>query len=601
VTLDGAGIPVKAGGSRRVTDLVVVGIIYVLALAGAWMFLARGVSDPGSFPVLESSARILLLAIPSLALLSMLVVSVVRMAISYRRGVWGARTRLQLLSLFFACAAAAALPPVLLLGDLARRAVESPVSASVREALAEAQALALSYYAGKDHTLRFTAENDLPRLVARYRADSDGILRELGARDTLFCSLELFQGGSSLSFAGDSMAKSEDGTPPATKNGFLPRLSAGGSSYTRYFVKDAGKVDTGTVPETVSALVSMKFPPSLNQAAGAIAATRTALEDGTRIAGSISLYTAMFSFTLIFPLFALTLLFAMGASDMILRPVSAMNHAIRSVRTGERRVRFLAKPGDETGRLMESFNLMLDELERRQGAELRSEKITLWRDMARRLAHELRNPLTPIRLSAERILKRWKADPASAGSILEASMVAIVQETMNMEALLTEFRDFARLPDPEKDWVKLRPLVEEVAHLYSASWPLLSMDTSGIDPETAIKVDRGHIKQVLGNLIANAAEATGGTGRIWIASELVKTPDCRYCRILFRDNGRGIPPELRDKVFLPYFSTKADGTGLGLAIVEHIVVAHGGRIRYDSAEGTGTVFYIDLPRDEETQ
>ena len=205
------------------------------------------------------------------------------------------------------------------------------------------------------------------------------------------------------------------------------------------------------------------------------------------------------------------------------------------------------------------------------------------------------------RLSAERILKRWKADPESASSILEASMVAIIQETMNMEALLTEFRDFARLPDPEKDWVKLRPLVEEVVHLYSASWPLLSIDTTGIDPETAIKVDRGHIKQVLGNLISNAAEATGGTGRIWIASELVKTPDCRYCRILFRDNGRGIPPEHRDKVFLPYFSTKADGTGLGLAIVEHIVVAHGGRIRFDSTEGTGTVFYIDLPKDEETQ
>jgi len=179
--------------------------------------------------------------------------------------------------------------------------------------------------------------------------------------------------------------------------------------------------------------------------------------------------------------------------------------------------------------------------------------------------------------------------------------VAIIQETMNMEALLSEFRDFARLPEPQKDWVRLQPLVEEVILLYSASWPLLTMDTTGIDPNTDLKVDRAHIKQILGNLIANAAEATGGTGRIWIASELVKTPDCRYCRILFRDNGKGIPPDLKDKVFLPYFSTKADGTGLGLAIVEHIVVAHGGRIRYDSSEGTGTVFYIDLPSNEETQ
>ena len=498
---------------------------------------------------------------------------------------------------FLACTVTAALPPVLLLGNLARAAVEAPVSTSVRAAIADAQSLALSYYAEKDHTLRFVAEGDLPRLVVRYRADSDDILRDLKARDALFCSLELFLGGTSVAFSGDSLTKTENGSVPATKNGFLPRLSAGGSSYTRYFIKDAGQSDSGPY----SALVSMEFPPSLNRIAGAIAATKETLEDGSRIAGSIPLYLALFSFILIFPLFALTLLFAMGASDMMMRPISAMNYAIRSVRAGERRIRFLAKPGDETGRLMESFNVMLDELERRQGAELRSEKILLWRDMARKLAHELRNPLTPIRLSAERVLKRWKADPESAGSILEASMVAIIQETMSMEALLSEFRDFARLPEPQKDWVRLRPLVEEAVLLYSASWPLLSMDTTGIDPDITIKVDRSHIKQVLGNLIANAAEATGGTGRIWIASELVKTPDSRYCRILFRDNGKGIPPDLKDKVFSPYFSTKADGTGLGLAIVEHIVAAHGGRIRYDSAEGTGTVFYIDLPRDEENQ
>jgi nitrogen fixation/metabolism regulation signal transduction histidine kinase len=576
---------------------MVVGIIYALALTGSWLFLARGVSEPGVFPDLETGSRALLMAIPSLALLAMLVVSGLRLANSYRRGVWGSRIGLKLLALFLACTVTAALPPVLLLGNLAKRAVEAPVSASVRAALSEAQSLALSYYAEKDHTLRFIAEVDLPRLVVQYRGDSDDILRDLKARDALFCSLELFHGGTSIAFSGDALTRTEDGTVPAPRNGFLSRLSAGGSSYTRYFVKDAGFDDS----RAYSALVSMKFPPSLNRTAGAIAATKETLEDGSRIAGSINLYMAMFSFILIFPLFALTLLFAMAASEMVMRPVSAMNYAIRSVRAGERRIRFLAKPGNETGRLMESFNLMLDELDRRQGAELRSEKILLWRDMARRLAHELRNPLTPIRLSAERVLKRWKADPESAGSILEASMMAIIQETMNMEALLSEFRDFARLPEPQKDWVRLQPLVEEAVLLYSASWPLLSMDTTGIDPNASIRVDRAHIKQVLGNLIANAAEATGGTGRIWIASELVKTADCRYCRILFRDNGKGIPPDLKDKVFSPYFSTKVDGTGLGLAIVEHIVAAHGGRIRYDSAEGTGTVFYIDLPRDEENQ
>ena len=554
-------------------------------------------SEPGGLPDLESSTRVLLLVIPSLALLAMLIISSLRIVESYRRGDWGSHTKLQLLSLFFICAAAAALPPVLLLGNLAKRAVEAPVSDSVRQALSEAQSFMLSYYTEKDHTLRFVAESDLPRLLTQYKGNTDNILRELQARDTLFCSLELFQGNISIAFTGDTRARSEDRTVPAARNGFLPRISIGDTSYTRYFVRNASQIDSGMV----SALVSMKFPSRLNQTAVAIAATRAALEDGTRIAGSISLYTALFSLTLVFPLFALTLLFAMGASELVMRPISAMDHAIRSVMAGERRVRFLAKPGDEAGRLMESFNKMLDKLDRRQGAELRNEKIILWRDMARRLAHELRNPLTPIRLSAERILRRWKAEPESAGSILETSMVAIIQETMNMEALLTEFRDFARLPEPAKDWVRLRSLVEEVVHLYSVSWPQLSIDISGINPDTALKVDRGHIKQVLGNLLANAADATNGQGRIWIASELVKTPDSRYCRILFRDNGKGIPPELKDKVFLPYFSTKAEGTGLGLAIVEHIVTAHGGRIRYDSAEGTGTVFYIDLPENEETK
>lgn len=574
-----------------------MGIIYALALTGAWLFLARGVAEPGIFPDLEYGSRALLLAIPSLALLAMLVVSGIRLVGSYRTGAWGSRTRFQLLSLFLVCSTAAALPPVLLLGDLARRAVAAPVSVSVRHALSEAQSLAVLYYSEKDHTLRFVAEGELPRLLVRHQGDTDGILRDLKARDVLFSSVELFRDGISIAFSGDSITRVEEGTAGAARNGFLPRLAAGGSSYTRYFIKDAGRGDSGTY----SAMVSMEFPPSLNRTAGAIAATREALEDGSRIAGSIALYTALFSFILIFPLFALTLLFAMAASDMVMRPIAALNHAIRSVRAGERRIRFLAKPGDETGRLMESFNAMLDELERRQGAELRSEKIIQWRDLARRLAHELRNPLTPIRLSAERVLKRWKANPDAAGSILEPSMVAIIQETMNMEALLSEFKDFARLPEPQIDWVRLQPMVEEVVLLYSASWPLLSIDTTGIDAELSIKVDRAHIKQVLGNLLANAAESTGGTGQVWIASELVKTPDCRYCRILFRDNGKGIPPELKDKVFLPYFSTKADGTGLGLAIVEHIVVAHGGRIQFDSAEGTGTVFYIDLPRNEETQ
>jgi nitrogen fixation/metabolism regulation signal transduction histidine kinase len=289
------------------------------------------------------------------------------------------------------------------------------------------------------------------------------------------------------------------------------------------------------------------------------------------------------------------MLFAIGAADRLLNPVAALSEAITRVGSGARRAPFLSKPGDEAGDLIEAFNAVLERLERSRGDELRNEKIEAWRDIARKLAHELRNPLTPIRLSAERVLRRWKSDPETVGDILEKSMVAIVQEAANMESLLTEFRDFARLPEPQKDWMGLKQTIDEAVHLYSASWPSLTIDCDDIDPGLVLKADRGYLKQALGNLISNAADATEGRGKVWIRADLVKTVESRYCRIQVRDDGSGIPADVRDKVFSPYFTTKPGGTGLGLAIVEHIVAAHGGGIHFDSGEGVGTVFYIDLP------
>jgi signal transduction histidine kinase len=196
------------------------------------------------------------------------------------------------------------------------------------------------------------------------------------------------------------------------------------------------------------------------------------------------------------------------------------------------------------------------------------------------------------------VLKRWREAPQSIGSILEKSMIAIVQESVAMEGLLAEFRDFARLPEPNKAWLKLRDLVEESLYLFETSWPKLVLDIGGVDANISIRADRGHLKQVLVNLVSNAADATGGSGHVWIRSDLVKTEDSRYCRLQLRDDGPGIAPEIGDRIFTPYFSTKPTGTGLGLAIVEHIVAAHGGSIRYESPPGQGTLFIIDLPAED---
>jgi nitrogen fixation/metabolism regulation signal transduction histidine kinase len=240
---------------------------------------------------------------------------------------------------------------------------------------------------------------------------------------------------------------------------------------------------------------------------------------------------------------------------------------------------------------------MLGEIERSRSDELRKEKIDAWKDIAQRLAHELKNPLTPIRLTAERVLKRWKADPAQAAPIIEGSMLAIVKEVEGMDALLTDFRSFASLPEPERDWVELSGFVADAIAVYAASYPSVRFHLDELPAELTLRIDRASMKRAMGNLIINAIDAMEGAGDIEIGADLVKAADSRYCRLKIRDTGRGIPAELSEKVFMPYFTTKSAGTGLGLSIVERIISEHGGAIRFESDEGAGTTFYIDLPLD----
>lgn len=573
--------------SRRITDLVVVAIIYAIVLIGSFAFVRNAMGTRPGLPDVQSGLTALLLALTPAALVVVLGVSGLRFIRERRRKAWGYRLRSRMVLAFMASVAMAVIPPGLFLGQLAVRATEMPSSAQVRSALASGLDLALAYYAEKENALQYAAEHDVASILASRGTDADRVLGRLKARDPVFCAVELVRDGNKVSFSGDIAAQTVAGTLPGA-NAFMPRLTVNGATYARYFAR----IDAG-----LAAIVTIRFPERIDAAVTALADASSTVRNAGQFGGSFAAYLAFFSASIVFPLAALALLFAMSAADDLLRPVTALSDALGRIESGARRAPYLAKPGDEAGDLVEKLNSVLEGLERSRGDELRNEKIGAWRDIARKLAHELRNPLTPIRLSAERVLKRWKADPASASDILEKSMVAIIQETTNMEALLTEFRDFARLPEPQKDWMELKPMVDEVVHLYSASWPSVQFACDDIMPGIVLRADRGYLKQALGNLIANAADATEGHGHLWIRADLVKTAESRYCRIQIRDDGHGIPVEDRDKVFSPYFTTKPGGTGLGLAIVEHIIAAHGGKIRFDSSVGAGTVFIIDLPAD----
>lgn len=575
----------------RTTDFSVIIILYTIIFFASLVFLISAIDGIIRFPSAQSGVLASLLGILVFSLLITLIVALRRFLKEYKNKTWGYRTRGRILLYFLLVVAMASIPSSLYLGTLAVRAVNSPLTKSVQTALDSGMELALFYYSSKENSLKYIAENDVPELLNLHGMEAKKILDKLKAKEADLCALELLADSKAVSFSGEPMTKSALDQSSLDKSMFLPRLFSGGVSYSRYYARYP---EADTAGQNLSAILTIRFNEDMEKAAEDVLSGISIVGKNSQFAGSFSVYLIVFSLFLVAPLVMIAMLFSISAADKLVQPMSLFSGSLYKIRTGLNRVPYLAKPGDEAGDLIESLNSLLEYLERSRGDEIHNEKINAWKDIARKLAHELRNPLTPIKLSAERVLKRWKSDPASINDLIEKSMVAIIQETAAMEALLTEFKDFARLPEPNKAWMDLKSTVEEVVLLYSQPWPQIKIDYY-IDENIKLKADRAYLKQVLGNLISNAAEACKGKGNIIIRADLVKTAESRYCRILVRDDGPGIPEDLQNLVFSPYFTTKQGGTGLGLSIVENIVSSHGGSIKLESREGSGSVFYLDIP------
>jgi nitrogen fixation/metabolism regulation signal transduction histidine kinase len=296
-----------------------------------------------------------------------------------------------------------------------------------------------------------------------------------------------------------------------------------------------------------------------------------------------------------FPTLLMTVIIAISFTRRVTHPIVELTDATRRVAEGDFSIQILARRGDELGLLIRSFNAMVQDLEKSRAALVKAEKISIWQNMAQQLAHEIKNPLTPIKLSAERVLRRWRNEPERIGEILEDSMLAIVQETEGLSTLLTEFRTLSRPMEPSESWTNLREAAEELIGPYRGSYPDIHFDTDYLGDDILIKIDKHRLGQVLTNLIINAIDAMDRKGLIEIRSDLVKKREIRYCRLSIRDTGKGIGKPEGSLIFTPYFTTKESGTGLGLPIVERIVNDHGGAIWFNSAEGIGTTFFVDLP------
>ena len=222
-----------------------------------------------------------------------------------------------------------------------------------------------------------------------------------------------------------------------------------------------------------------------------------------------------------------------------------------------------------------------------------AQKVAAWREVARRLAHEIKNPLTPIQLSAERLRRKLGDLEPEGQALLAECTTTIIGEVESLKALVDEFSQFARMPAPRAVPTDLAGLLDETLALYDGLFADVRF-VRRFDPSIQdARLDPEQIKRVLVNLIDNAIEAMGRHGSIVV--ETARDRPNGFIRITVADDGPGIPAGEQEKLFLPYYSTKGRGSGLGLAIVRRIVAEHGGSVDVADNVPKGTRFTIELP------
>ena len=272
-----------------------------------------------------------------------------------------------------------------------------------------------------------------------------------------------------------------------------------------------------------------------------------------------------------------------------------LEEATKRVSEGDFSFRILTGTRDELSVLVSSFNKMISELGNSRKKLIQAEKISAWKEIAQRLAHEIKNPLTPIKLSAQRIEKKYNENSKKFNEILNNSVNAIVTEVDNLNKLLDEFREFTKLPDPFPENVNLRELIDEVLSIYKNIAANIDFEYKYHSEVIMINVDKNQIKQVFANLLKNSIHAIEDKGKIIISTNVIDKGGLKFLRIQISDTGCGMDDETQQKLFDPYFTTKKDGSGLGLAIVERIIFDHNGSIWFETKKGSGTSFFIDLP------
>jgi len=291
-------------------------------------------------------------------------------------------------------------------------------------------------------------------------------------------------------------------------------------------------------------------------------------------------------------LIVLAIMATILVSRLISRPLQLIREKLREIGLGKPNEKIQWKRNDEIGHLVDEYNRMIDELARSAELLAQSERESAWREMAKQVAHEIKNPLTPMKLSVQYLQKTWDEKSPDWENHLKRFSRTIIEQIDSLSAIASEFSDFAKMPATQIEKTGLVEIINSAADLYHHHQVAITVQHDR--DEYFVSADKKQLLRAFNNLIQNAVQAVGKRKDGWIRIDITGEMDDHY-RVSITDNGSGITEEQAVKIFSPSFTTKSSGTGLGLAMVKSILSTIGATITFESKAGEGATFILRIP------
>lgn len=294
-------------------------------------------------------------------------------------------------------------------------------------------------------------------------------------------------------------------------------------------------------------------------------------------------------------LIAIAVVIALLISNQITLPLQLLRQSFGNINLNKTNQKIHWDKKDEIGVLIAEYNRMIDELAMSAELLAKSERETAWREMAKQVAHEIKNPLTPMKLSVQHLYKAWNENPENWNERLEKFTQTMIAQIDALSRIATEFSNFAKMPVAQFEKIELIKFIKDISALYLQNEKIKVIFEPTMQ-DSFVKSDNKQLVSVFNNLFKNSIQAANSEEEVIICIEI--TEGKGFCTIRFSDNGCGIPEELHHKIFSPNFTTKSGGMGLGLAMVKNIIEHAGGTVAFKSSINQGTTFEIRLPVSE---